>query len=218
MRISALCLSRGNQSMVDAAYADWCEHGMGDEFVVACDEGSGVRVPEVRVEVPRGINLGAKRNAALRAATGNVIVVWDDDDGHAPRRVQTQIEAICAGYDATTLCEVMLEADGRESLVASMPCGWPQTLAIRRRSLIGLGGWPETGRYDSDMALLMRIHGSCKTQRIRCETPLYTYRQHGENVMGSRHWESIRRRAMTLETWRRVFRGGMSAEKQANVA
>ena len=51
--------------------------------------------PRIRyVRLPRRSNVGAKRNLACEAASGEVIVHWDDDDWHAPDRISRQIRAL----------------------------------------------------------------------------------------------------------------------------
>jgi hypothetical protein len=38
--------------------------------------------------------LGAKRNACVEASRGDLIMHWDDDDWHAPRRIRYQVEVL----------------------------------------------------------------------------------------------------------------------------
>ena len=53
--------------------------------------------PRVRyVALPSRILLGAKRNLACAQAAGDIILHWDDDDWHAPRRVRYQVESLLA--------------------------------------------------------------------------------------------------------------------------
>ncbi|MCB0258590.1 MAG: glycosyltransferase family 2 protein [Calditrichaeota bacterium] len=39
-------------------------------------------------------SVGAKRNLAVEAANGEIILHWDDDDWHAPGRIRLQVEAL----------------------------------------------------------------------------------------------------------------------------
>src|SRR4029077_11544726 len=44
------------------------------------------------LEIPlRGVSLGMLRNAGVKAADGDIIVHFDDDDWHAPDRVERQV-------------------------------------------------------------------------------------------------------------------------------
>ncbi|HYK05718.1 MAG TPA: glycosyltransferase [Thermoanaerobaculia bacterium] len=55
-------------------------------------------VPGVRYVRLRGrATIGAKRNAGAAAATGEILVLWDDDDWYAPSRIERQIAPIVAG-------------------------------------------------------------------------------------------------------------------------
>jgi hypothetical protein len=51
--------------------------------------------PRVRyVRAARKQPLGAKRNACVELARGDLIMHWDDDDWHAPRRISCQVAAL----------------------------------------------------------------------------------------------------------------------------
>jgi glycosyltransferase involved in cell wall biosynthesis len=61
--------------------------------------------PAIRyIRAPAAEPIGAKRNRACSAATGELIVHWDDDDWFAPNRLRRQLEPILAGRaDVTAL-------------------------------------------------------------------------------------------------------------------
>jgi ADP-heptose:LPS heptosyltransferase/SAM-dependent methyltransferase len=48
------------------------------------------------IRAPRFKTLGGKRNAAVEAAGGEIILHWDDDDWYAPGRIRAQVEALLA--------------------------------------------------------------------------------------------------------------------------
>jgi glycosyltransferase involved in cell wall biosynthesis len=51
--------------------------------------------PRVRyVRAARKQALGAKRNACVELARGDLIMHWDDDDWHAPHRISCQVVAL----------------------------------------------------------------------------------------------------------------------------
>ena len=54
--------------------------------------------------LPHRMTIGEKRTKAARAARGEIILHWDDDDFHEPRRVSAQVSPILAGEaDLTAL-------------------------------------------------------------------------------------------------------------------
>ncbi|GAA0311712.1 glycosyltransferase [Kineococcus aurantiacus] len=65
--------------------------------------------PRIRyVRLDARASLGAKRNIACRAAVGQVIAHWDDDDWSAPHRLRTQVRTMLdAGADLCGLLEVI---------------------------------------------------------------------------------------------------------------
>jgi len=210
MLVSALCLSRGDQAMLDAARADWdvqspfcaAEYR---EFVVVVDEGSPVVVNGKRVEVPVGTHLGKRRNIGLAACTGDVVAVWDDDDGHSPDRLAIQLEPLRAyrGYRCSFLQDLLLEFSDGHQAIGNFLAGWPQTLVAYKKDLIATGGWSETATFDGDFELLMRLQIAGRAFRVEHDRILYRYRQHAANVTSAGHWAAIRTRSVPLEkaTW-----------------
>jgi glycosyltransferase involved in cell wall biosynthesis len=190
--------------MLDAAYADWQAQtfwvpNLEREFVVVHDGTVPLRVPGVEVRCVPGENLGARRNLSAVVATGHLVAVWDDDDGHSRERLSEQVPPILAGADASVIRDVLLERPGREPALGWMPCGWPQTLVVRRDVLLALGGWPTNKRWDDDVRLLMTLRTRRNVYRIVSDKILYRYRRHASNVTGSAHWDAIERRAVPLK-------------------
>ena len=58
--------------------------------------GHGHNVGSAR-RVWQGESIGAKRNRACAAATGEIVAHWDDDDWYAPTRLRVQIEPLLSG-------------------------------------------------------------------------------------------------------------------------
>ena len=65
--------------------------------------------PTIRyVRLEGRLTTGAKRNAACRAARGEIVVHWDDDDWSAPDRVEVQVEALLeTGADVCGLRDLL---------------------------------------------------------------------------------------------------------------
>jgi glycosyltransferase involved in cell wall biosynthesis len=84
------------------------------ELVVADDAPAsfGHLLPDDRrvrhVRLARRLSVGAKRNVAAEAASGELIAHWDDDDWSAPRRLSRQVEDLSgSGADVTGLRNVL---------------------------------------------------------------------------------------------------------------
>src|SRR5262245_17075498 len=51
--------------------------------------------PRIRYfRLPAKSSIGAKRNLACEEARGGIILHWDDDDWHAPRRISYQVASL----------------------------------------------------------------------------------------------------------------------------
>jgi glycosyltransferase involved in cell wall biosynthesis len=82
-------------------------------------------LPSVRyIGLPERLRLGAKRNAAIEASRGEIIVHWDDDDWMDRGRISSQISALLAadadicGTSKVWFCEI---ASGRLSVYQYPP-------------------------------------------------------------------------------------------------
>jgi glycosyltransferase involved in cell wall biosynthesis len=117
------------------------------ELVILDDGGDKVAdlVPErdsLRyLALPHRLRLGAKRNSAIEASRGDIILHWDDDDWSDPARVSTQVAALLAGEadicgtSQVWFCEI---ASGRLSVYRYPPSqrGWLYGASLcYRRSL-----------------------------------------------------------------------------------
>jgi len=68
------------------------------------DDGAGEPVDNVRYLAHAARQrLGAKRNACLRRATGELVATWDDDDYFAPNRLRAQAAELMRGADVCFL-------------------------------------------------------------------------------------------------------------------
>jgi glycosyltransferase involved in cell wall biosynthesis len=197
MRITGICLSRGNQEMLDAAIRNWNEQTIKarKDLVVVTDEESfkTLRVHCNRsrtVSVPVGTNLGERRNRAINFAQGDIVAVWDDDDWSDTRRLELQVAALSERCQATFLRDVTLESAERQAPCA-MLSGWPQTMVAYKEAVWNVGGYPEDQRFDGDTDLCMELQGRKGGVVLELDAGLYRYRQHADNVTGSGHWDSL---------------------------
>ncbi len=54
--------------------------------------------PDIRLlSANKRCSIGNKRNMACEAATGDIVIHWDDDDWYGPRRISEQISPILSG-------------------------------------------------------------------------------------------------------------------------
>ena len=202
VKVTALCLSRGNQAFLDQAYASWLGQTVqGCEFLVVHDGAVPLQTPGPSVIVPPGTNLGKRRNAGIRAATGDIIVVWDDDDWSEATRLTVQLPPLTRGHSASFLRDVLIErGDGTDQALATMGVGWPQTMVAFKTAILACGGYAEDQEFDGDTDLMMDLQGLCNGVNLDTEAPLYRYREHASNVTGPGHWRAIRERSRPLKS------------------
>lgn len=100
-RVTCIMPTYNRRGFVPRAIEYFLRQDYADSELLIVDDGSDpVRdlVPangRVRyVALPSRLSLGAKRNLACEQAAGDIILHWDDDDWHAPRRVRYQVEAL----------------------------------------------------------------------------------------------------------------------------
>ena len=72
--------------------------------------------------MPRRASIGEKRTAAVHAARGDVILHWDDDDFHAPKRVSAQVAPIARGDVELTALRALVR---RHASTTSRCTRWP---------------------------------------------------------------------------------------------
>jgi hypothetical protein len=172
----------------DYAPAELIVVDSGDEPVQdLCAQDARVRY----IRANRGASIGTKRNLACAAATGDVVVHWDDDDWFGPQRLRRQIEPIASGRADVTGLEnryVWNLRDGsfwtvsddlhKRMFVGNVHGG---TLAYRR-SLLG-----PSLRYDDvslaeDAALLTRmLRTGARLERV-ANDGAFVYVRHGRNA------------------------------------
>jgi hypothetical protein len=140
-------------------------------------------------------SLGALRNLSLRAARGDWICQWDDDDLYHPQRLE--------------LCMLLLQSMQAETLFLSRWMLWAP--AARRIGVSGSREWegsmlaraacvpayPALARGE-DTAVM---HAMVKRGRVvLLDAPwLYTYVQTGANTWTARHFEAIWEAASFVE-------------------
>jgi glycosyltransferase involved in cell wall biosynthesis len=145
--------------------------------------------PSIRfIAAPNIERVGEMRNAAIEAATGDLISVWDDDDLSHPMRLEWQYSAMTAmDADACVLARVLLWWPQRRRLAVSIRRVWENTLLARR------GAMPAYSKQvrGSDTEV-MRALVAKSAQITMLDTPdAYLYIAHGGNLWGDDHFELL---------------------------
>lgn len=153
---------------------------------------------DIRIVEPDGeLTLGALRNVSMRAARGDIVCLWDDDDLYHPERLARQVAALRdCGRPASCLQEVMqyFPATRRLFLV-----NWTATpLTVKPAALIcmktALAPYPEHGpeaRIGEDLVVLTELQRRGGLHGQAGQPHLYVYVSHGLNTCGDDHHQMI---------------------------
>jgi len=102
--VSCIMPTYNRRSFIRLALTSFREQSYPNRELIVVDDGSDPigdllsAQPGVRyVRLERRISIGAKRNLACGAATGEIIAHWDDDDWYAPDRLDMQVAPILRG-------------------------------------------------------------------------------------------------------------------------
>jgi hypothetical protein len=163
----------------------------------------------------RGV--ASTRNAALKIARGDFFAVLDADDAYLPERLEALAGLSATRPDLDLLCtDLVYEVDGRPAgrFEATCPfevadqrtaildrcfCAVP---AMRRATLVRVGGFDEAMRTGSDWECAIRlIHSGAAAGLV--EEPLYRYRIHSGSLTADR-LATLRERIEFLERVGRV--------------
>jgi len=144
---------------------------------IACDA-AWARVVNLAPDPRRTI--GQKRNAALEAARGELVMTWDDDDLSLPGRMAEAL-SILHQRRAHHVRSTAMWIAGEDLLVRGrVPSPAFPTSLFRRDSALAVGGFGDYN-YAEDRVLFNRL----KAARHACETHdfrTYVHRRHASNV------------------------------------
>ncbi len=134
---------------------------------------------------------GAKRNLACRAAKGDFIVQWDDDDWHGAARIRKQIKTLASGA-----AEISGMADTLVLELADMRLWAPPPQVFRQRALAGVHGgtlayrreifdrltcYPDATHGEDVAFLRPALLAGCRVAAIPAESD-FVYVRHGRNT------------------------------------
>lgn len=169
------------------------------------------------LRVPTGTTIGAKRNAAVRAARGDLLLCWDDDDWYGPERIGRQVEPMIAGRAGVTALGRSLfyhvESDQFWRCSAEIHARMfyqsviGGTLAFRRSDWRASGGFPAKSMAEDASFLRRLLMRNVALEQVSSEN-LFVYVRHGSNSwrfatgqhLGQSGWSNVPRpSAMTFE-------------------
>jgi len=204
--VSCLMVTRGR--LFPARFAvdcflrqSWAER----ELVLVCDApGTEVEAycralgdDRIRVVYPdrAASSLGALRNLSVRAARGEYVCQWDDDDLYHPQRIELGM-LLLQSMQAETLflSRWMLWAPGARRIGVSGAREWEGSMLARAA---GVPAYPELARGE-DTAVMHAL--VARGRVVLLDAPwLYTYVQTGANTWTARHFDAIWQAASFVE-------------------
>jgi hypothetical protein len=191
-----------------------CDDGSTDDTAVVLEPYRD-RITYFRKE--RG-GAASARNAALAIAKGEFLAVLDADDAYLPERLEALVDLGSARPDLDLLCtDAFFELDGRvvgtfgeacpfeivdqrAAILERCFCAWP---AIRRTTLLRVGGFDESLRTGSDWECAIRLLHAGAAAGLVGE-PLYRYRVHGASLTADRA-RTLQDRVRFLERVARTY-------------
>ncbi|HWV64269.1 glycosyltransferase family A protein [Chitinophaga sp.] len=141
--------------------------------------------------------LGELRNLAVRAATGEFICQWDDDDWYHMERLEYQHQVICETKVSGCLLTRWLVYDsssGRAFL--SNRRRWEGSIMCRKEVFTGRKYEHKVRGEDTD--IIEYLHENNHLVYIDDRPDLYVYIYHGNNTWGVDHFSKIFEKSMEL--------------------
>jgi hypothetical protein len=199
-KISCLCLVRGDAKYLRrmlACYDAQTYPNLELVGVYAELDAESARIIESRTDVRwvkgrEGSNIGIRRNLSLEHATGEWIAIWDDDDWHAPRRLELQMfEIQKSNAVACVLTQELVYDETERRVYYSTARLWEHSLVCKREPPGCKIGWAGVALRGEDTPVIEQLE---KIQRIaQLNVPeLYVYVFHGKNVWSHEHHKQLR--------------------------
>ena len=143
------------------------------------------RVRAVQVASTKRIPLGELRNESIRHADAALVAQWDDDDWHAPRRLELQAKALHKSpADACVLQRWTMYDARTQNVYISAARTWEASLLAWRERL---PAYPPLRRSEDTAVIDQLIARRALVPLDRPE--LYVYTFHGGNTWDARHWD-----------------------------
>lgn len=142
-----------------------------------------------KVSASREITLGMKRNLAIKAAKGDYICVWDDDDWYAENRIHNQMNFLqFTGKQACALANTIFYDSGTGQVWRNLLrlVGHENTLLFKKQP----GAVYDNRNTKEDTPLLLRFYNKNELAVME-DAELYIYNYHRKNTSSSDHFNTI---------------------------
>jgi O-antigen biosynthesis protein len=198
--ISCIMPTRDRAAFVAQAIRYFQRQDYPNRELIVVDDGGGqpppLADPRIRYLRPsRRLSIGAKRNLACRAARGEIIAQWDDDDWYGPGRLGAQATPLLRGRaDLSALpASIFFDLDHWEFwtctaafhrliFVHDVQGG---TLMFRRSLWRRQALYPDTSLAEDADLLKRAMRGGARLARVDDEG-LYLYVRHAANTWSFR--------------------------------
>lgn len=159
------------------------------DWIKSVGNGQSMKVIVSRDELP----IAGLRNLSASLASGDALMVWDDDDLYHPRRIEDQLcHLIDTGAEAGYLGDtVHYFEDTQKANLVHWDVGMPSTLICKRNSMPSYKSPSQTEERGSDAEVQGILMASEKASVLFGKPHLYVRTFHGRNVWPRDHHESI---------------------------
>ena len=205
--VSCLCITRGKYEHLKRALDCFVAQTWPEKEIVLVWQtmepqthdflyrwGQGIRF----VQAPPGTTLGEMRNMSVAAATGKIICCWDDDDWHAPTRIEEQVDYLTTREAAACMLRrwMMVDEVGGRAFISPRR-HWEGSMVCYRDLQVFREGYAPL-RQGEDTDLLRRMIRREKI--VTMDRPeLYAYIHHGGNTCGTPHFEELMKKGIQLD-------------------
>jgi len=192
--VSCICVTANRRHMIRAALESYVSQDWQNKELIVIDDGS----PDVRdlcVDLPNAVyicvagpqKIGTKRNLACEAASGEIIITFDDDDWSASNRVSDQVTRLLESGKAVSGYHSMLFWDGQRGFKYKGTPDYSLGTALcyrkefwRKHSFI-----KEDGRHFEDNAFVQAARNEQQILSVDAETRMVA-RIHPRNTAPKR--------------------------------
>jgi Glycosyl transferase family 2 len=198
-RVTCMCVTRGRTGLLRKSIQCFMNQTYVDrELVIVYGTDDldtrlyveGLQEPSIlKVAVPKHsqLSLGTLRNIARQAGTGGFVALWDDDDWHHPRRLETQMRIVHeTGRQGCALSRETLFDGTTKRAYISFNRPWENTILVERSIL---PTFPHRVRGEDTPVVEQLVR---EGRLAKLDAPqLYVYSYHGNNTWDRQHWEQI---------------------------